>query len=419
MTILSPEIVRATGTAATDTANLQEAIDRSCSAYNAWSWQCGIVILQGHFMTNAPLTVNSRATQQTTRACYIVGINGATIEYQGTTTDDYIIKCYGRSDNRVPILDGLIFNCSYKCRGPLIDECGSYRCSMRDVTVLYSRQVGLELVSNWGSNFENVRLINVYGIGLRATNFISSGWTNLKVSQNGVEDAHWPAIDDTTVLDYNDNPIQTPVLNRAAVIVGGGQHILQQTLFEGCYASGYPLMFIGTSESLISGLRMEGNIYTESSVVFQGGYDALDHAQGRTTFTGVNGDYSPWQAKDGKNSFLELRGDTDDIRVVDSQLFNFGSSLIRATEGTHTGICLDRVKSYEDPIPENSRIVAEGAAVIDSIHSITGSMRVQTSGAYYFGSDNTEGSWRIIPSSGDLLIQKHVSSNWVTKSTIT
>jgi hypothetical protein len=41
-----------------------------------------------------------------------------------------------------------------------------------------------------------------------------------------------------------------------------------------------------------------------------------------------------------------------------------------------------------------------------------------SSGAFYFGNDKTDGTWRIIRSGDDLLFQRRESGNWVTKSTI-
>ena len=410
MAMSFPELVVATGVKATDTANLQAAIDRNCGDYSAWSWRRGVVVLYGHFMLNAPLVMNSRATQAAKAPCLLVGLNGATLEYQGTTTNSSIISCYGTSKNRIPILDGLIFNCSYKCRGPLIDQCGSYRCTMRDVTVLYTNQVALDLVSCWGSHFENVKIINCRGIGLRTTHYISSGWRNLHVSQSPVEETYWPATDDTTVLDYAGNPIQTAVTERAAVILSGGNHVCHQTLFEGCYAETYPLMHVGTANSRISGIRMESNRYTNSSIVVSGGSDT----DGRTVFSDIVGDWGHGGAG-GKKSFLELRGHTRDIVVSDAELLGFGTAVVRATEGTHSGIQIQRVKTTSNTIPESSWVIAEGDAVVDATHSVIGSVRVRSTDAYLFGPDATVGSWRIIRSGDDLVLERYDVDAWVPK----
>ena len=404
--------LRATGVAATDTAALQAAITAGCMAYDAWSWQRSVVLLSGHFMINAPLTMNTRAEQvlKAKRPCSLIGIAGATIEYAGTLTTENIIKCYGTSVERLPILEGLTFNCGEKCRGPLIDECGSYRCSMRDVFIYASMGVGLELISCWGSHFENVRIRKAFGIALRTTNYITSGWRNLHIAQQPVLSAHWPATDDTSVLDMNGDPIQTPDTMRAAVVLSGGNHTCHQTIFEGCYAEAYPLMFVGSANSLLSGIYMEGNRYTNSAVVFQGGSDT----DGRVTFQNIIGDYSP--SFGDHNSFLELRGNTNGVRVTDGEFLNYSTSIVRATEGVHTGVQVERIKTS---LAETAWAVAEGAATVDRTTSVSGSARVTATDAYYLGDAGTDGSWRFIRSGNNLLRQRRESGNWVTKGTDT
>jgi hypothetical protein len=44
--------------------------------------------------------------------------------------------------------------------------------------------------------------------------------------------------------------------------------------------------------------------------------------------------------------------------------------------------------------------------------------RAEAAGAYYFGADTSDGSWRITRSGNNLVIQRRESGNWVTKSTI-
>jgi hypothetical protein len=51
--------------------------------------------------------------------------------------------------------------------------------------------------------------------------------------------------------------------------------------------------------------------------------------------------------------------------------------------------------------------------------TVNGGMTVGSDDAVYFGGDVSDGSWRIVRSGNDLVIERRVSGSWVTKSTIT
>lgn len=44
---------------------------------------------------------------------------------------------------------------------------------------------------------------------------------------------------------------------------------------------------------------------------------------------------------------------------------------------------------------------------------------VALDGAFYFGDRGTDGSWRLIRSGNDLVVQRRESGTWTTKSTFT
>ena len=49
---------------------------------------------------------------------------------------------------------------------------------------------------------------------------------------------------------------------------------------------------------------------------------------------------------------------------------------------------------------------------------LSANLEVGSSDGLYFGDQSTDGSWRIIRSGNDLVIERRESSSWVTKSTI-
>ena len=56
----------------------------------------------------------------------------------------------------------------------------------------------------------------------------------------------------------------------------------------------------------------------------------------------------------------------------------------------------------------------------DSTNGLKTATDIQTASdkAFYFGDKTTEGSWRLIRSGNNLVIERYESAAWVTKSTI-
>lgn len=62
--------------------------------------------------------------------------------------------------------------------------------------------------------------------------------------------------------------------------------------------------------------------------------------------------------------------------------------------------------------------VAIGNITPTSLLDVNGDIEVVSTGAHYFGDPTTDGSWRIVRSGNDLVIERRVAGSWVTKSTI-
>lgn len=59
-----------------------------------------------------------------------------------------------------------------------------------------------------------------------------------------------------------------------------------------------------------------------------------------------------------------------------------------------------------------------GAVGAGPVHVVTADLQVDATEAIYLGDKDTDGSWRIIRSGNNLVIQRLESSTWTTKSTI-
>lgn len=68
---------------------------------------------------------------------------------------------------------------------------------------------------------------------------------------------------------------------------------------------------------------------------------------------------------------------------------------------------------------ESGKLESAGTYVSATETIQTTNMEVDVAGAFYLGDQTTDGSWRIIISGSNLLIQRRESSAWVTKDTIT
>lgn len=55
-------------------------------------------------------------------------------------------------------------------------------------------------------------------------------------------------------------------------------------------------------------------------------------------------------------------------------------------------------------------------SVRDVTKGVAGDVTLDSTGIIYLGDPNTDGSWRIVRSSDDLVIQRRESSVWVEKS---
>lgn len=76
---------------------------------------------------------------------------------------------------------------------------------------------------------------------------------------------------------------------------------------------------------------------------------------------------------------------------------------------------------YQTPVHIEGRIVTAWVGFFRDLVSKTpqvDELHLPTAGIIYFGDDSTNGSWRIVRSGNDLVIQRREADSWVTKSTI-
>ena len=415
--------VKATGVAATDTANLQAAIDAACLDWEtgvSYDYRMKTVELDSQgssegFLISSVLTMNSRETNDTKTPCRIVSRGLARIKYVGDPVDSPILACYGsRSAGRgnPPMLENVFFDCNRKCRGPLIYN-QAYVPLGSSVYLYGSDRVGFDLVDCWGSSFENWTAYSCYGIALRTHRFNSGSWKCLRV-KNYDTPGNWPATDDETVQDTADDYVQTAEAQRAVIVMQGNDNQCVQTILEGNVGGDLPLMHYRGFCSKFSGIRLEDNSYNESTIVV----DGTEAANGQfIVFENVRGKDADAGGAGAKESFLELRGgECRGVVVRDSQFTGFGTAVIRMTSGDHYSCTTENVITASDVVPD---MVTEGDATntIDSVY-YAGSFITASDEGFVLGDPDTNGSWRIVLSGDDLVIQRRESGSWVTKSTI-
>lgn len=312
-----------------DTAALraaEEKLTKPASQRNT-----GIIMLDGQFMVNEPLTFGTEAS------CPIAlhSASHSQISWVGPATDAPMLTfCASRqAHSRACMLQNVLVNCQRKkdrCSGVVFRDL-PHHLLMQNSEVLWWRGVGVDAVNCWCSGLRDSTILAGNGVALRATDFNEGYLQGLTVQ--GTDD-YWPA--------------DLPADQRAGIVLFGRGILAQSIELEGSRYGDYPLIYASTCRSEFDGLWLESTVNTRAKIVL--------HSDGKppgvcehVTISRVDGTAG---GKPGScRAFLELRGVSRDITVRDSYLTQLGESVVFASDGQHSGTRIERVETAHNTVP--------------------------------------------------------------------
>ncbi len=154
--------LEATGDATTDTANLKNALEQLQYAHYATSSVHPVLLTSGLFKINQPLQVGG----SNLKTPLIDGQHKTIFEWRGSKTSDYMFTFGDPAGpgqiGKHPCLINSTLNCYNNSRGILVYY-QTYRPVLKKVYVYQSWQVGVDLVSCWGSCFRDHHLRECLG----------------------------------------------------------------------------------------------------------------------------------------------------------------------------------------------------------------------------------------------------------------
>ncbi len=158
------------------------------------------------------------------------------------TDSQYMLYYSGNNQRSVDRFSNFMLDATYKCRGAFIVNTG-YGSRFAGLTVKQSVKVGVDMVSCFTTDFVEPKILNARGIGIRLSGHNSSSLRNAKFTMYGHRDVFWPDPTETAIGDSSDNPIQTPVKERAALIVmnRSAPSAFSVLAMEGIY-NGWPML---------------------------------------------------------------------------------------------------------------------------------------------------------------------------------
>lgn len=427
-----------------DTQRIQDALDRA-----------HVVLLSGDYNISSTLLVG-RPASLTTAPPALIGVNRATLTFTGAAQNDYAIRVVGIAgagqDTGYARLEGLNVVCNHLCRGVLMSG-QTYGGKMSSVMITRPRYVGLDLIDCWASIVENVFIKDAFGFAIRAYRFQSGKINNVRATQwscydkddkgntawqaassdivkyamvNGMAAADveyadyeesWPAIDDTICLKSDGTTAYTTAAaSRCAILFDTCNCTnIHGLLCENVYSVDYPnVRFLYPNAIHMTATRFERNrakslieingtntpISVES--VFGGNiFDSLHVNHG----VFVDSVIEPYSQTD---EVFKLTGYTSSNVIRNVSANGLTGAILSYVGGNHTNNTVERCTSMSDEVPYTREV---------SSPTVTYNM-MSRAGSVYFGDPATDGTWCIVPSGNDLLMQRRESGSYVTKSTI-
>lgn len=393
----------------TDYQNIKNALNSLVVTWNAtdgYDWEAPQLVLDGHYHLASGIVVGSRTNQSNYHSISIVSPNGATLEYEGSDTSNYLISTYYNGGRyRLPLLQNLILACAGKCRG-IQANYQPYKHIADNIYIYSSKEVGLDLIACWGSNINDVHIQSGRGIAIRATYFNATSIRNIRCQMYGqyhisglttqqsaemlaYEIAHnrpdtiiaysgiynadtnpngqyvdvWPSVDDTSVIDYNGSYVQTPEYGRATLVLHGGLVTADNIILERNKNGDYPLFYLSGNNGHISNVYSEDNHLGNTVIVTNNvnnlqldGFSLVDN--GESDGSGISYGYY------GIKSFLEVHGDSKNIKIDNVKGYRIGECLIYAPSGVHYSMNNTNINLAYPNIEEHHYISAESGVIV-------------------------------------------------------
>jgi len=192
------------------------------------------------------------------RVC-LRGEGRVVIRYTGPPTSDYLLYCAGNDRGFEPV-NGLVLDCGHKCRG-LFAAHLAYQSTLRNIEIIQSRGIGLDLLGCWGSVVESILCRDVRGVAVRAYQFNSAAMRNIQISGSDKGELPWPDASEGHIRSLRHKDVaQVAPYRRAAMVIHGNNSSFDGLGFEGVeYGDGPAALFADVSTCGFGQLRFEGN----------------------------------------------------------------------------------------------------------------------------------------------------------------
>lgn len=246
---------------ATDSANIAAAIQSATLSTSSRSQ--GTVVLKGGigtFYVNSPIVIGNPSDFNGQKSVNLIGEDQAVISYVGSGTTDYLLTVTGATYSPTARISGLYLNCNSNCRG--INFRQAYFAGLENTVVFNCDQVGVDFQSSWKSYCKNLHIWYGNGIALRIWYANGCIFDNIRIGNNSA--TNYPAVDDTTVVDYDGSYIVTASGNRGALAIDRSKEcVFRSLMFESCSLGDKPLVNMVSRNCY--GIHFTESFYTENN----------------------------------------------------------------------------------------------------------------------------------------------------------
>lgn len=263
--------------ATTDTAAIQSALAAAALA------EPRTVVLSGDFRVSDTLVVPT--------VVRLVGDPYARISWYGSATSNPIVSVTGTRAE----LKNLRLYCRYLSRGIKCYQAWYGQDYLLDhIAINDSTELALEMIDCWGSNIQNLNILNSHGVAIRQHRCNSTHYNNVRIGSqmlfwhtNGAASGSFAQADNVAMWEYanthtlaqtrtnygadclEDWPSTDDVAaaDRAVIVIDDEQDLTTWTnlLLEPCATGELPLMSIQCTTSAFRNIRMEGGYHNTTS----------------------------------------------------------------------------------------------------------------------------------------------------------
>lgn len=238
---------------ATDRANIKAAIlDLQANAYvGSGVAQYSILLHEGPYYIDDgdPMNANSILALGEEGVEYgnVISLKSTSqsiIQYTGVTTSRYLIGAHGYPQAPNPRIAGLYLKPVYKCRGILFSKQVTMS-TLENCVISGAYEVGLDVVSSWTSLVRNIEIDYTRGVALRVWRSQTSVIDHVRIGNSTAQ--NWPAVDDSSVLDDNDDPVRTLANQRSFLHNHSTDIVFRSLMFERNNSGSLPLCYMSST----------------------------------------------------------------------------------------------------------------------------------------------------------------------------